>query len=275
MTSEDLTDLKTHFRFGENWSSFVKHVDDERVKHATESLNRLLLREEISGKRFLDIGCGSGLSMLAALHLGAAEAHGVDIDPQSVASAEILLSSFAEFGGRWTVRQQSILDLPDRAGNDFDIIHSWGVLHHTGAFQRSIEITCSLVPPGGYIVVALYRKTPLCGFWRIVKRTYSRSGPSAQTLLRATYKGSFFLGLCAIGRNPFRRAREYKTRRGMDADHDLHDWMGGYPYESVEPQAFIRDMETRGFQLKRSKLGRSPALGLWGSGCDEFTFVHT
>jgi len=34
---------------------------------------RLLGNETLAGKRFLDIGCGSGLHSLAALQLGAAE----------------------------------------------------------------------------------------------------------------------------------------------------------------------------------------------------------
>ncbi|MGH7076094.1 MAG: 50S ribosomal protein L11 methyltransferase, partial [Stellaceae bacterium] len=69
MVRKDLTDRGTHFEFGSNWEQFAESIDDSAIAMAIEGLRRLC--PDISGRTFLDIGCGSGLSSLAALRLGA------------------------------------------------------------------------------------------------------------------------------------------------------------------------------------------------------------
>jgi hypothetical protein len=61
----DLTELDSHFRFGADWRSFAELLDDGRIEAAIRSLQELV-GSELSGESFLDIGCGSGLSSLAA-----------------------------------------------------------------------------------------------------------------------------------------------------------------------------------------------------------------
>jgi len=52
--------------------------------HASTQLCLELLEEQIpSGRRVLDLGCGSGILSIAALRLGAKRAVGVDIDPKA------------------------------------------------------------------------------------------------------------------------------------------------------------------------------------------------
>jgi hypothetical protein len=63
---------EVRFGFGRNWRSFVRTVGEESVAQAEKGLSRLFPGGTLAGRRFLDIGCGSGLSMLAALRLGAA-----------------------------------------------------------------------------------------------------------------------------------------------------------------------------------------------------------
>ena len=74
-----------------------------------------------------------------------------------------------------------------------------------------------------------------------------------------------------------RRFKEsYKLdHRGMDYQHDVHDWLGGYPYESATPQEIEKFMEAEGFSVDHvfsekgwRLFGRN--LGASGSGCDEY-----
>jgi 2-polyprenyl-6-hydroxyphenyl methylase/3-demethylubiquinone-9 3-methyltransferase len=126
-------------------------------------LLKLLDRGEIAGASLLDIGCGSGLHALAALRLGASKVLAVDVDPDSVATATSVLAHRAAEQA-WTVRQQSILRTEPDMGL-FDIVYSWGVLHHTGDLARALRNVTALVAPGGLFVCALYRRTLLDPFW--------------------------------------------------------------------------------------------------------------
>jgi len=261
------------FRFGENWQSFVSTVDQDKILAAEEGLLRLLPRETIVGRSFLDIGCGSGLSALAACRLGARVVEAIDVDAQSVAAAEALLQKFAARGA-WNVRQGSVFDLaPERLGT-YDIVYSWGVLHHTGDLWQAMARAADMTAPRGRLAVALYRRTPLCGFWRFEKRLYAGAGPTSQRAARALYKTVFAAGLLATGRSLRRYAAEYRSARGMDWHHDVHDWLGGYPYESTDPAAVEAFLRGRGFALERVIEHKAVAGGLFGSHCDEYVAVR-
>jgi 2-polyprenyl-6-hydroxyphenyl methylase/3-demethylubiquinone-9 3-methyltransferase len=273
MMGDELTQVEGRFAFGENWQSFLDTLDEESIAEARRGLARLFPNDEIKGRRFLDIGCGSGLSMLAAAELGACKVEGVDIDPKSVAAARALLSSKLP-GGPWTVRVASVFDLTPGASGGFDIVYSWGVLHHTGDMWRAIEKAAALVAPGGLLALALYRKTPLCGFWQWEKRLYSASGKRVQASVRLIYRTCYAAGLIATGRSPLRYAREYKRARGMDWAHDIHDWLGGYPYQSAEPHAVTGFLDKLGFRMMRMFERPAALAGLLGSHCDEYVALR-
>jgi 2-polyprenyl-6-hydroxyphenyl methylase/3-demethylubiquinone-9 3-methyltransferase len=268
-----LTDVDSHFAFGRNWASFVDHLDGAQVERAINGLAQLLRPDEIEGKTFLDIGSGSGLSMLAALRLGAAAVTGVDLDPSSVDTARRLLEQRAPADAApWSVSVASVFDLGPPTHGTFDVVHSWGVLHHTGDMHRAIETAGHLVAPGGVYVLALYQKTRYCDFWRREKRFYSSAPPVAQAMTRGLYKSAVLAGVAATRRNPVRYLREYGSARGMDFHHDVHDWLGGYPYESIEPEALRGDLARLGFDQVRSFVEPIRSRGLLGSRCDEYVF---
>jgi 2-polyprenyl-6-hydroxyphenyl methylase/3-demethylubiquinone-9 3-methyltransferase len=72
------------FDFGENWSRFLRDVDEERIGQAVASLTGMLGVTTLDGKRFLDAGSGSGMFSLAARRLGAT-VHSFDFDARPVA----------------------------------------------------------------------------------------------------------------------------------------------------------------------------------------------
>ncbi|HXQ52113.1 MAG TPA: class I SAM-dependent methyltransferase [Stellaceae bacterium] len=264
---------EAHFRFGENWLSFLDRVTPESIAEAGRGLERLVDRAALKDRRILDIGCGSGLSMLAALRLGAAFVEGVDIDPDSVAATRALLSRHA-VEGTWSARVMSVFDLdPERLGR-FDVVHSWGALHHTGAMGQAIDRAAAMVAPGGRLVLALYRRSPMCGFWKCEKRVYAAAPPLVQALARALYKTAYVAGLVVTGRNPRRYIAQYRSVRGMDWAHDVHDWLGGHPYESTEPGEVTEALARMGFVMERVFEHRCALFGLLGSHCDEYVAIR-
>jgi 2-polyprenyl-6-hydroxyphenyl methylase/3-demethylubiquinone-9 3-methyltransferase len=80
---------RDRFAFGKNWAKFLELIDEERIATATQSLCEALEEKDLKGKRFLDIGSGSGLFSLAAYRLGA-EVVSFDYDEESVACTQKL-----------------------------------------------------------------------------------------------------------------------------------------------------------------------------------------
>lgn len=265
----NLKNIDNHFQFGQNWQSYVQIVDEEKIEEAVRGLRKLLPEEKIRGKVFLDIGCGSGLSMLAALRLGAARAVGIDLDPASVNAANLLLSRYAP-GQDWNVSACSVFDADPATFGQFDIVHSWGVLHHTGQMWEAISHAGRLVRSNGLLVLALYHKTPLCRIWTTEKRIYTQSGPLVRGAIRGLYKALYLLRIVFSGKNPRKFIASYKSLRGMDWHHDVHDWLGGYPYESVLPLEVETFLKAEGFVFETVLENCAGGIGVFGTGCDEF-----
>src|SRR5262245_21450082 len=234
-SSTDQRELSQHFQFGQNWLDFTRFIDEGRIAEAVADMERLLGSGALRNKSFLDIGCGSGLHSLAALRLECASVMALDLDPGSVEASRRTLTQHAP-GRDWRCRSQSVFDLsPDTMG-PFDVVYSWGVLHHTGAMWEAVRRAAMLVKPGGRLALALYIKTPFCGFWKVEKRIYTRSPGWIQGGIRGLFMAARALRDALSGRIPFKSARG----RGMRVWNDAHDWLGGHPYESASPEEVER-----------------------------------
>ena len=86
---------------GENWSRFLLSLDEGRIEKARQSLLEML--SSMDGKRFLDIGSGSGLFSLAARRLGAT-VHSFDFDHVGCLYSRTSPTPFPDDPG-WRVEQ--------------------------------------------------------------------------------------------------------------------------------------------------------------------------
>lgn len=269
----ELTQLGSHFAFGANWASFAEGISEPDIQEAERGLKRLLGTDLITGKTFLDIGCGSGLHCLAALRLGASKVVACDIDPISIKTTQSVMAKFAPLAC-YEVIERSVFELDPVTTGRFDIVYSWGVLHHTGDLIRALQTAALLVAPGGVLVFALYRKTLFCPAWKYEKRWYANASPKQQALAQRIYTVGYAIALRLTGRSLAKHAASYATKRGMDFYHDVHDWLGGYPYESMSPRTVNWIMREEKFTHVRSFALNSAMhrLGVLGAGCDEYVY---
>lgn len=258
------------FEFGKNWQRFLHDLNDARIEEAKLSLRQMLDCEDLAGKTFLDVGCGSGLFSLAARCLGAAVLS-FDYDPESVVCTTQLKQRFYATDEQWQIEHGSILDLEylHRLGQ-YDIVYSWGVLHHTGRMWTALENVTLLVKQDGRLFIAIYNdQGKKSDIWRFVKKTYNR----APGILRPAIvwpiglflvAGITLVDICRLQRP--RIISRSGTARGMSVWTDVVDWIGGYPFEVASRDEIVGFYERRGFRLDRLlSCGRK-------LGCNQFVF---
>lgn len=268
MKTASSANSEPRFAFGKNWQDYSSLIDEGQIGESVHRLNQLVGGEFIQGKSFLDIGCGSGLHSLAALKLGASRVDAFDYDPLSVSTTLSVLSRFWE-ADNVRVTQGDILADPTRFPK-CEVVYSWGVLHHTGNMRLAILNASRLVQPGGILVLALYGKTPYCGIWKRIKRWYCNAGSDSRQAAERWYARLFGWYLLLRGKRLKDHVANYRTKRGMDFHHDVRDWLGGYPYESISSTELCRILEPLAFECIKQNVKRRS--GLFGSGCDEYVF---
>ncbi|MFT5128686.1 MAG: SAM-dependent methyltransferase [Rhodothermales bacterium] len=250
------------FAFGKNWQSYSQRaITPERIEQARRGFAELLGDIKLSGKRFIDIGFGQGLSVTIAAEMGA-DALGIDIDDDNVAAVKATQQAM-NCAKPPETRVASILDQDFVEAHEgaFDIVHSWGVLHHTGNMKQAMKNACSLVNPGGYFICAIYNRHWSSGPWVAIKWLYCALPSFLQRLMILLVYPVIYVAKWIVTReNPKNK------ERGMDFMHDVVDWVGGYPYEYAnvaEMQKMVGDL---GLTCLRTVDAEVP------TGCNEFVF---
>lgn len=251
------------FRFGRNWHNFLSTLNDSRIDIAKKSLLTMLNVSSLKGKTFLDAGSGSGLFSLAARLMGA-KVVSFDYDPDSVACTKELKQRYFKNDRNWIINEGSVLNssFVESLG-EFDVVYSWGVLHHTGNMYQAFENIATLVAPNGLLFVSIYNDQGLISkHWLLVKRLYNRNSfyKYFLTILYAPY----LFGVGIILRTA---TGKLALERGMSIWHDMIDWLGGYPFEVAKPNEVIAYFNKQGLELKKIQ-SRGKRMG-----CNEFVFT--
>ena len=201
------------------------------------------------------MGSGSGLSSLCFYKASSSELVSFDYDQHRASDA-----------GIWKVMRGSILDKAflDELGT-FDVVYSWGVLHHTGSIWAAIENTQKLCRIGGLVFISIYQAGDMYQRHLTLKMEFNRGSSDEKQKM---------IELHALERYPdstvsdaVNRMRSTVEERGMNEYNDLVDWLGGLPYEVAYPSEIISRFLVQGFIPLR-------VLEREQGGCNVYLFRH-
>jgi 2-polyprenyl-6-hydroxyphenyl methylase/3-demethylubiquinone-9 3-methyltransferase len=247
-----------NFSFGENWVNFVNNnLTDEVIKSSEKDINEWL---NVKGKTIIDIGCGSGLSSLIFSKKKAKKIFSFDYDIQSVNAAKLLKDKLTS-DDNWTIEQGSILDKDYvKSLGKFDIVFSWGVLHHTSNMWQAIENAVSLCNNTGQVMITLYSN--VIGFENDLagKIKYNNSDILSKKKMIADF-------VMLVKQNASNNTEivnwNTPSKRGMNKYNDIIDWLGGYPYEVCTTTQITEYMSIHGFRLLKKLDDPNKAVHEW------------
>ena len=106
------------------------------------------------GLRVLEVGCGLGTDLLQFAS-GGSSVVGVDLSGHSVSLAA---QHFRVFDAAGTFIRSDAEHLPF-ADSSFDVVYSFGVLHHTPDTQKAVYECYRVLKPGGKFMLMLYHQS--------------------------------------------------------------------------------------------------------------------
>jgi 2-polyprenyl-3-methyl-5-hydroxy-6-metoxy-1,4-benzoquinol methylase len=141
--------------FDFQWRELPLKPDEPRVGTGGSAAEAICVytglgRDWFAGKRVLDLGCGGGRFSLGFLELGA-DVTAVDQSQGGLAATRQLCERFGE---RLTTRHVDLLSWSEP--DAFDLVFSYGVVHHTGNTYLAIDNAIQKVAPGGRLFLMVY-----------------------------------------------------------------------------------------------------------------------
>lgn len=141
----------------QEWGSKEFFDEVERFRYHTQPFMKQIVGfDRFADKKVLEIGCGLGTDLLQFAR-GGASATGVVLTPKSV---ELVKKRFAMENLQVDARVADAENLPFDS-DSFDVVYSFGVLHHTPNTQKAIDEVHRILKPGGRIIIMLYNRTSL------------------------------------------------------------------------------------------------------------------
>lgn len=163
--SLDLTAKQTVQAFSSQWTELPEGqymLSDPWFKENVQSIlteQMLLIKPEwFAGKRVLDAGCGNGRWSYGLASMGA-DITCVDINEIALKETKKAVTPFGvnkQFVH--TPMEELHTKIPDQS---FDMVYSFGVIHHCNSFNKSFDNVVSRVAEGGILFLYLYGRESL------------------------------------------------------------------------------------------------------------------
>lgn len=117
------------------------------------------------GKKVLEVGMGAGTDFLQFVRAGA-RAYGVDLTQESISNVESRLKLYGLSAEDVRACNAECLPYED---NSFDLVYSWGVIHHADDMERVLAEIYRVAKAGGGIKVMVYNANALYTWYKYIR----------------------------------------------------------------------------------------------------------
>jgi len=145
-----------------------------RARHRLEPYIHTFAKfEQGAGKNVLEIGVGMGADHLEWAKSRPARLTGIDLTEKAI---EFTTARLALYGLQSDLRTADAED-PPFPDNTFDIIYSWGVLHHSPDTPKAIQHVLRMLKPRGVARIMIYHHPSLVGWMLWARYALFRGRP--------------------------------------------------------------------------------------------------
>jgi len=125
------------------------------------------------GKKVLEVGVGAGTDFLQWVRAGAL-AHGIDLTEEAIAHVQHRLMLYNLTAQ--DIRVGDAENIP-HASNQFDLVYSWGVIHHSPNTFKALQELIRVAKPGGTIKVMIYNRRSLFATYQYLRSALLKGKP--------------------------------------------------------------------------------------------------
>lgn len=126
-------------------------------------LKKIISKEDVKGKKLLEVGYGMGADLLEFAKNGAI-CTGIDLTPNHVSFAKKLFKIYG-FSANMTRGDAESLVF---AENSFDYVYSHGVIHHTPNTQKALNEIHRVLRPYGKALIMVYHKNSFAFYGKVI-----------------------------------------------------------------------------------------------------------
>ena len=145
-------------RAREGTLEFFEEVEKQRYT-GDDFMFEVVGFDQWKGKKILEVGCGLGTDLLQFAK-GGAEVYAVDLTEKATELARKRLDLYGLDG---SVSISDSENLPFQT-DSFDLVYSWGVIHHTPNTEAAAREIMRVCKPGGHVLVMLYHRRSILAF---------------------------------------------------------------------------------------------------------------
>lgn len=125
------------------------------------------------GQKLLEVGVGAGTDFIQWVRAGT-QAHGIDLTKEGIELVQKRLEVYGLQAEKLQVADCENIPYPD---NSFDIVYSWGVIHHTPDTPKAFREIVRVCRPGGTCKIMVYHRRSLLTFFFWVQKALLRGKP--------------------------------------------------------------------------------------------------